>query len=126
MASDVPTTSVAQEATTQHESSNKESTSGPVTEEIKPDRPVNDNPPSASDLHKVENHTVLDNKGEAHTFKSIYGGPDSAKRVLVVFIRHFFCGVGLSRAMEWNGMVSDCIVELSRVYPRPSAVVQTR
>jgi hypothetical protein len=94
MASDVAASSVAQEAATQHESSNAASTSAPVTD-VKPDRPVNDKPPSASDLHKVENHEVLDNKGEAHTFKSIYGGPDSTKRVLVVFIRHFFCGVSL-------------------------------
>lgn len=90
MASEEPAT---QGATAQLESSNMVSASGPMTQDVKPDRPVNDHPPSASDLHKVEDYKILDRKGEAHTFRSIYNGPDSTKRVLVVFIRHFFCGV---------------------------------
>lgn len=56
-------------------------------------RPASDNPPSAENLRRVADYKVLDSKGEAHTFKSLYDGPDSTKRVLMIFIRHFFCGV---------------------------------
>lgn len=49
--------------------------------------------PSAETLRKVENYTVLDKEGNKHLFKSLYAGPDSTGRVLVIFIRHFFCGV---------------------------------
>lgn len=81
--------------------------SPPVTDDVKPpssektNRPANDEPPSAKSLHKVEDYKVLDSKGEAHTFKSVYDGPDSTKRVLVIFIRHFFCGVSFPR-FEWS------------------------
>lgn len=51
--------------------------------------------PSAETLRKVEGYTVLDRHGKTHTFKSLYSGPNSARRVLVIFIRHFFCGVGI-------------------------------
>jgi hypothetical protein len=54
--------------------------------------PLNDEPPSVDTIHKVEDYTVLDNKGGKHSFKSIYDGPDATGRVLVIFIRHFFCG----------------------------------
>lgn len=56
-----------------------------MTKDVKPDRPVH-NPPFVSDLRTVESHKVLDNKGEAHACKGIYGGPDSTKQVLVIFI----------------------------------------
>jgi hypothetical protein len=50
-------------------------------------------PPSAETLRKVEDYTVLDKEGKKHTFRSLYAGPESTGRVLVIFIRHFFCGV---------------------------------
>jgi hypothetical protein len=59
--------------------------------------PSNDKPPSVDTIRKVENYPILDNKGEKHSFKSIYDGPDSTGRVLVIFIRHFFCGVSFPR-----------------------------
>ncbi|KAF3388385.1 Thioredoxin-like protein AAED1 [Penicillium rolfsii] len=52
----------------------------------------NDKLPSVDTIRKVEDYTVFDNKGEKHSFKSIYDGPGSTERVLVIFIRHFFCG----------------------------------
>lgn len=65
-----------------------------VADTTKPEEaPSNDKPPSVETIRKVEGYTVLDNKGEKHTFKSVYDGPDSTGRVLVIFIRHFFCGV---------------------------------
>ena len=46
--------------------------------------------PSQSDVQKVSALPVLDAAGESHTFKSLH---DGKRKVLIVFIRHFFCGV---------------------------------
>ncbi|KAI1749833.1 AhpC/TSA antioxidant enzyme-domain-containing protein [Xylaria castorea] len=51
----------------------------------------NEIPPQAV-LRAVENHTVIDGAGKFHTFKSLYSGPNVARRILVIFVRHFFCG----------------------------------
>ncbi|KAK9782567.1 hypothetical protein AB5N19_09144 [Seiridium cardinale] len=53
---------------------------------------TNNNLPSQETLRKLEKYTVLDESGKSHTFKSLYTGPNVARRVLIVFIRHFFCG----------------------------------
>ncbi|KAI0185166.1 AhpC/TSA antioxidant enzyme-domain-containing protein [Xylaria flabelliformis] len=53
---------------------------------------TNDEIPSQAVLRGVENHTVIDSAGKFHTFKSLYSGPNVARRILVIFIRHFFCG----------------------------------
>lgn len=57
---------------------------------------VNDNPPSASALKAADAIEVFDEEGKKHTFKSIYKRPDLPKRVLVVFVRHFYCCVSHS------------------------------
>lgn len=49
--------------------------------------------PTIETLRKIEMYTVLDSDGKSHTFKSLYAGHNSARRVLIIFIRHFFCGV---------------------------------
>lgn len=49
--------------------------------------------PSPSTLRKIENYVVLDRDGKSHPFKSLYTGKHVARRVLVIFVRHFFCGV---------------------------------
>ena len=49
--------------------------------------------PSKSDLAKVADLPVLDAAGKSHTFKSLYAHDDQ-RRTFVIFIRHFFCGVG--------------------------------
>ncbi|KAJ5748332.1 uncharacterized protein N7511_010028 [Penicillium nucicola] len=54
--------------------------------------PATDELPSIEVQRKVENHTVFDRTGKAVPFQSIYNGPDVARRVLVIFVRHFFCG----------------------------------
>ena len=46
--------------------------------------------PSQSDVQKVSTLPVLDAAGKSHSFKSLH---DGKRRVLIVFIRHFFCGV---------------------------------
>jgi hypothetical protein len=49
--------------------------------------------PSAETLRKIEDYVVLDKDGKSHPFKSLYTGKHVARRVLIIFVRHFFCGV---------------------------------
>ena len=49
--------------------------------------------PSDATIKKIEDYVVLDKHGKTHTFKSLKNGKNVARRVLVVFVRHFFCGV---------------------------------
>lgn len=56
---------------------------------------TNNEIPSQATLKKIEDYIVLDGHGKSHTFKSLYSGPNSSRRVLIIFIRHFFCGVSL-------------------------------
>lgn len=49
--------------------------------------------PTIETLRKIEAYNVLDSDGKSHSFKSLYAGRNSARRVLIIFIRHFFCGV---------------------------------
>ncbi|KAJ5669676.1 hypothetical protein N7462_010746 [Penicillium macrosclerotiorum] len=69
--------------------------------------PVNDIPPSVETCRKVEDYPVFDNKGNQHSFKSIYDGPDSPRRVLVIFIRHFFCGPTQKSCQEYVRALSE-------------------
>ncbi|KAK0636336.1 AhpC/TSA antioxidant enzyme-domain-containing protein [Bombardia bombarda] len=48
--------------------------------------------PSAATLAKIANYVVLDRDGKSHTFRSLYTGTHAARRVLLIFVRHFFCG----------------------------------
>ncbi|KAK7431962.1 hypothetical protein QQZ08_001582 [Neonectria magnoliae] len=48
--------------------------------------------PSRETLRKIDNYIVLDRHGKTHPFKSLYTGSNVARRVLVIFVRHFFCG----------------------------------
>lgn len=62
--------------------------------DFKGDIKVNNNPPTKTDLEKVEQLPVLDIHKKSHTFKSLWADDEHGpRRVLVVFIRHFFCGV---------------------------------
>lgn len=53
---------------------------------------TNNELPSAEVQKMIEDYIVLDKDGKSRTFKSLYMGPNVARRVLVIFIRHFFCG----------------------------------
>ncbi|KAK7750920.1 hypothetical protein SLS62_007183 [Diatrype stigma] len=53
---------------------------------------TNNELPSLETLRKIESYTVLDADGKSHTFKSLYAGHNVARRVMVIFVRHFFCG----------------------------------
>ncbi|KAM3074207.1 hypothetical protein ACMFMG_002972 [Clarireedia jacksonii] len=62
------------------------------TVEFAGDVSTNNEIPSQEVLKKVEGMLVLDKDGKTRPFKSLYSGPNVARRVLVIFIRHFFCG----------------------------------
>lgn len=54
---------------------------------------VNNNPPTKGDLEQAADLSVLDRDGKKHTFKSLYADNENGpRRVLIIFIRHFFCG----------------------------------
>lgn len=53
---------------------------------------TNDELPSAETIRRIENYIVLDRHGKTHPFRSLYTGRSVARRVLIVFVRHFFCG----------------------------------
>ena len=48
--------------------------------------------PSASTLARIGNYMVLDRDGKSHPFRTLYTGKHVARRVLVIFVRHFYCG----------------------------------
>jgi hypothetical protein len=49
--------------------------------------------PTQSTLSKIEDYPVLDRDGKSIPFKSLYTGPNVPRRVLLIFVRHFYCGV---------------------------------
>ena len=62
--------------------------------DFKGDVKVNDHPPTKEDLERVAMLPVLDVNKKSHTFKSLWADDENgSRRVLVIFIRHFFCGV---------------------------------
>jgi len=63
--------------------------------EVLPDFDTNNDLPSAESISKLGNLTVLDKDGKSIPFKNVYSGPNRVRRVLVVFIRHFFCSVSV-------------------------------
>ncbi|KAK4150980.1 thioredoxin-like protein AAED1 [Chaetomidium leptoderma] len=48
--------------------------------------------PSPETIRKIDNYVVLDRDGKSHTFRSLYTGRHAARRVMIIFIRHFYCG----------------------------------
>lgn len=49
--------------------------------------------PSKADLQKIASLPVLDEKNESRSFQSLLSHEHTPSRTLVVFVRHFFCGV---------------------------------
>ena len=62
--------------------------------DIPNDIDVNNNIPTAADLEECKDLLVLAADGSSRTFKSLYSGEGVATRQLIIFVRHFFCGVG--------------------------------
>lgn len=64
------------------------------SDDFKGDIKVNNNPPTKGDLDKVADLPVLDKDRKKYTFKSLYADNENGpRRVLFIFVRHFFCGV---------------------------------
>lgn len=62
--------------------------------DFKGDIRVNNKAPTKELLEKLADIPVLDVNKKSHTFKSLYSDNEHGpRRALVVFIRHFFCGV---------------------------------
>lgn len=57
--------------------------------------------PTSSTVEKAGNVQIYDVAGKAVPFKSLYAtGSGEHQRVMVIFIRHFFCGV--SSILPWH------------------------
>lgn len=71
--------------------------------------------PTAEMISRVENLPVLDKDGRSRPFKSLYSGPNVARRVLVIFVRHFFCGVSICPAGSSRQYFSGAVATALRV-----------
>lgn len=60
----------------------------------------NDELPSEETIRRIGDYIVLDRHGKTHTFKSLYTGRNVARRVLIIFVRHFFCGVSYAHPLH--------------------------
>lgn len=93
------------------------------TGEFHGDIDVDNKPPTKRDLDKVAQLPVVDENGKPHTFGSLYSSDtNEAPRVLIIFIRHFFCGVSHIRACVQLSVctaLTDLLIltELSRIPP---------
>lgn len=67
-----------------------------TAEDFEGDVKVSSKLPTVADLEKVADLPVLDADGQSQPFKNLYSGPQAAQRVLLIFVRHFFCGVSAS------------------------------
>ena len=55
--------------------------------------PVSNDKPTAADLAKAAEIPLLSTDGTSRTFESLYTSTGAPKQVLIIFVRHFFCGV---------------------------------
>lgn len=70
------------------------------TADFSGDISTNNDLPSQETLRRIENMILLDRDGRTLPFRSLYSGPNVARRVMVIFIRHFFCGVSASQLLN--------------------------
>lgn len=88
--------------------------------DFKGDIKVNNNPPTKSDLEKVALLPVLDVNKKSHTFKSLWADDaNGPRRVLVVFIRHFFCGVRSQPSFLLQHLYPDHALTFIRITELP-------
>lgn len=66
-------------------------------------------------IKKIEDYIVLDRHGKSHPFSSLYTGSNVARRVLVIFVRHFFCGVRQPPLQTPKVLTLNVEIELPRV-----------
>jgi hypothetical protein len=101
------------------------------TIEFEGDVNTNNDLPTQATLKKIENLPILDKDGKSLPFKNLYTGPGVTRRVLIIFIRHFFCGV---RPPPFSLLPSDeskltarlSETELPRIHPHPHLIHNPR
>jgi hypothetical protein len=76
--------------------------------EFSGDLNTNNDLPTRETLKQVEDFPILDQDGKAVPFKTLYTGPNVARRVLIIFIRHFFCGVCLPSPSLSIYLLTEC------------------
>lgn len=86
---------------------------------------VNNDLPSEKDLKKVEDLLILDAQGKSRPFRELYDASGVAPRQLIIFIRHFFCGVSYAICMLSAAPRTD-FAELSGIPPHPLLIYDTR
>lgn len=70
--------------------------SDPATQEFQGDVKVSTALPSESTLERTADLPVFDVEGKTVSFKSLYwANGNESKKVMIIFIRHFFCGVSI-------------------------------
>ena len=61
---------------------------------------VTDSPPTKAELARLADTTVYDADGQALPFSSLYLDPaNPARHTMVIFVRHFLCGVRICRSL---------------------------
>jgi hypothetical protein len=66
-------------------------------EQFKDQIDISDNLPDAKTMEQVSEIPIFDSEGNSRPFKSIYSGELAiGEQQMVLFVRHFFCGVSFS------------------------------
>lgn len=64
---------------------------------------VSDTLPTSEELRKAGDIPIFDADGVARPFKSLYQGIEhQGQRQMIIFVRHFYCGVSCSSHSTWN------------------------
>ena len=63
---------------------------------------TNNELPTQAMLKSVEDMPLLDKDGKTVPFKNLYSGANVTRRMLVIFIRHFFCGVRITSTLKFH------------------------
>lgn len=87
-----------------------------LTEPLYGDMKVSESLPSRSTLEKIADLPVFNVDGKTKPFKSLYwADAKESKRVFIIFIRHFFCGVLCPSHCCIDRTMTYCWIELPRI-----------
>ena len=79
-----------------HDENSLDANSDPATREFQGDVKVSTALPSESTLERIADLPLFDVDGKTVSFKSLYwSNSNESKKVMIIFIRHFFCGVSI-------------------------------
>ena len=96
---------ISKSATTEHASTAPSSNPEPEPEpelDFQGDVLVSNDIPTQADLDKCADLLVLDAQGTSRPFRTLYTGEGVAPRQLIIFVRHFFCGVSILFLMPYG------------------------